>query len=76
MKHGGQIFVSTLQVFDLYHFTDEVSKDLHQSRHWYAGWDFGRRLLFVLAHHFGIYLNISLLAVRDIALQTYAAHVT
>ena len=54
-----------LQAFDLYHFTDEVAKDMHPSRHWYAGWDLGRRLLLVLAYYIGVYLDASLLAVCD-----------
>ena len=57
--------VYSVQAFDLYHFTDELSKDLHQSRHWYAGWDLGRRLLFLVFFYFGVYLDASLLAVCD-----------
>ena len=38
---------------------------MHPSRHWYAGWDLGRRLLLVLAYYIGVYLDASLLAVRD-----------
>ena len=48
----------------MYHFTDEVSKDMHQSQHWYAGWDVGRRLLFVLVYYLGSYADVSLFAVR------------
>ena len=62
-----QLLCFPLQAFDLYHFTDEVAKDMHPSRHWYAGWDIGRRLLLVLAHHVGVNLQLdaSLLAVGD-----------
>ena len=40
---------------------------MHSSRHWYAGWDIGRRLLFVLVYHIGVNLQLdaSLLAVGD-----------
>lgn len=46
--------------FDLYHFTDQTTKDVHPKRGWYAGWDIGRRLLFIIVFFGGVYFDISL----------------
>ena len=54
-----------LQVFDLYHFTDELTKDMREGRGWYAGWDVGRRLLFIILFYAGINFESSLVSVSN-----------
>ena len=52
-----------MQVWDLYHFTDELTKDMREGRGWYAAWEVGRRLLFVLLFYLGVYLDSPLVSV-------------
>ena len=54
---------TALQVCELYHFTDELTKDMREGRGWYAAWDVWRRLLFIILFHAGVYFNSSLLSV-------------
>ena len=55
------------QVFDMYHFTDELTKDMREGWGWYAGWDVGRRLLFIIPFYAGINIESSLVSVSEIS---------
>ena len=57
-----------VQVWDLYHFTDELTKDMREGRGWYAAWEVGRRLLFILLFYLGVYLDSSLVSVSTYTL--------
>ena len=52
-----------LQVGDLYHFSDELTKDMREGRGWYAAWDVWRRLLFIILFYSGVYIDSSLVSV-------------
>lgn len=45
--------------FDLYHFIDQITKDVRPKREWYAGWDIGRRLMFIIIFFGGVYADSS-----------------
>ena len=60
---------SIVQVWDLYHFTDEITKDMREGRGWYAAWEVGRRLLFILLFYLGVYLDSSLVSVSAYTLH-------
>ena len=52
-----------LKVWKLYHFTDELTKDMREGRGWYAAWEVGRRLLFIIIFYVGVNFNSSLVSV-------------
>ena len=52
-----------LKVWKLYHFTDELTKDMRKGRGWYAAWEVGRRLLFIIIFYVGVNFNSSLVSV-------------
>ena len=52
-----------LQVCALYHFTDELTKDMREGRGWYAAWDVWRRLFFIILFYVGVYFDSSLVSV-------------
>jgi hypothetical protein len=56
--------------FDLYHFTDQITKDVRPKCGWYAGWDIGRRLVFILAFFVGVYFDTSLRLLVNFVLAT------
>ena len=47
----------------MYHFTDALTKDMREGRGWYAAWDVGRRLLFIILFYAGVYMDSSLVSV-------------
>lgn len=52
-----------MQVCGLYHFTDEFTKDMREGRGWYAAWDVGRRLFFIILFYVGVNIDSSLVSV-------------
>ena len=64
-------FLLCSQKFDLYHFTDQITKDVHPKQGWYAGWDIGRRLLFIIVFFGGVYFDTSLRLVRTLFAYMY-----
>ena len=61
-----------MQACDLYHFTDGLTKDMREGRGWYAGWDVGRRLLFITLFYAGINIESSLVSVSETYLNFLA----
>ena len=47
----------------MYHFTDGLTKDMREGRGWYAGWDVGRRLLFITLFYAAVYIDSFLVSV-------------
>ena len=52
-----------VKVWNLYHFTDGLTKDMREGRGWYAAWEVGRRLLFIIIFYVGINFDSSLVSV-------------
>jgi hypothetical protein len=60
-----------VQKFDLYHFIDQITKDVRPKREWYAGWDIGRRLMFIMIFFGGVYVDTSLRLLANFFAATF-----